>query len=317
MNFPLISIIIPTYNRKDKLCRLIESILNSNYPKEKLEIIVVDDASNDGTFETIRDKFLQDNIKVIRNKKNKLVSETRNVGIKNSHGEFLFFVDDDVILTTDTIYKLVLFMKEYRNPSIVGPIIYQFGKPKRIWSAGVKINFWTTYGKFLKEADIKKFGNIIRCDGLPSAFMVHKEIIKKIGLFNSKLFPTGFEELDFCIRASLLGYNVIVIKNAEAFHERKKGIRLHIPHNLYFGTRNRFIAHKLWSKNCFQVFVSQIFSIIFALILLIIKSTLYPKNYILCVKSILIGLWDGIRISFVLTPYIYSLKEGRGIKYEE
>lgn len=56
------SIIIPTHNRKEKVIRLINSVLASEYPMEKMEIIVVDDASTDGTYEYIQKKFPLSNV---------------------------------------------------------------------------------------------------------------------------------------------------------------------------------------------------------------------------------------------------------------
>jgi glycosyltransferase involved in cell wall biosynthesis len=66
------------------LTRLINSILQSNYPQDKLEIIVVDDASTDGTYEEIRAKF--HGVKIIRNEKEALPATSRNIGIKKLMG---------------------------------------------------------------------------------------------------------------------------------------------------------------------------------------------------------------------------------------
>jgi len=76
---PIVSIIIVTHNRNEKLIRLIESILTSNFPREKIEIIVVDDASNDGTYDIIKTKYPY--IKIIRTSKEVLPSAAKNIGI--------------------------------------------------------------------------------------------------------------------------------------------------------------------------------------------------------------------------------------------
>ncbi len=74
--YPFVSIIIPTRNRKEKLIRLINSILKSNYPENKMEIIVVDNASTDGTFEYLSKTFKKliktGRLKIIKNEKNLL-----------------------------------------------------------------------------------------------------------------------------------------------------------------------------------------------------------------------------------------------------
>jgi glycosyltransferase involved in cell wall biosynthesis len=56
-NFPLVSVVIPTHNRKEKLIRLIKSIFRSDFPKNRLEVIVVDDFSSDGTSKGVKKLF--------------------------------------------------------------------------------------------------------------------------------------------------------------------------------------------------------------------------------------------------------------------
>ena len=89
-NEPLISIVIPTFNRKNILTLLLESIFNSNYNKEKIQVIVVDDASTDGTSDEIKNKF--SSVQVIRNQKELLASHSRNIGAKSTKGEFIFLL---------------------------------------------------------------------------------------------------------------------------------------------------------------------------------------------------------------------------------
>lgn len=88
----LISVIIPTHNRKLLLKNAIDSVLNQTY--QKFEIIIVDDCSTDGTKDYVLS--LKDaRIKYFRNEKNLYAAASRNVGIKNSNGEFIAFLDDD------------------------------------------------------------------------------------------------------------------------------------------------------------------------------------------------------------------------------
>ena len=69
---PLVSIVIPTRNRKNKLIRLLASIMRSSYPADRLEVIVIDDASTDGTYHVVRKEFPK--VKLLRNE-TVLVSE--------------------------------------------------------------------------------------------------------------------------------------------------------------------------------------------------------------------------------------------------
>jgi glycosyltransferase involved in cell wall biosynthesis len=102
-----VSIVVPTRNRRDDLQELLDSISNQTaLPKE---VIVVDDSDDDGPrelVEKIRDNFLSIGIslKYLRgDEKNKSISAARNIGAKNSSGDIICFLDDDVILDKDFI----------------------------------------------------------------------------------------------------------------------------------------------------------------------------------------------------------------------
>ena len=92
MKYPLISVIIPTFNRAYLLYRAIKSVLQQTY--KNLEIIIVDDGSKDNTEEIIRN-ISDKRIKYVKHSKNKGLSASRNTGILISTGEFIAFLDDD------------------------------------------------------------------------------------------------------------------------------------------------------------------------------------------------------------------------------
>ena len=99
-----VSVIIPIYNASSTLEKCLNSIINQTY--KNLEIILVDDGSTDSSGK-ICDKFAKndDRIKVIH-KKNEGLGKTRNVGILESTGDYLFFVDSDDFIDLNTIEKL-------------------------------------------------------------------------------------------------------------------------------------------------------------------------------------------------------------------
>lgn len=101
----LFSIIIPVYNAGDNLIGTLNSVLQQ---KEKdFEILVIDDASTDDTMEmclSINED--NDNIKIYKNKENKGVAYTRNVGIKKANGEYVIFLDSDDVLEDDILGKI-------------------------------------------------------------------------------------------------------------------------------------------------------------------------------------------------------------------
>jgi len=108
-----VSVCITTYNRKELLANAIKSIINQTY--KDLEIIIVDDSSNDGTKELIQNEILKwDNrITYIRNKTNKGLASSRNIALSNSEGKYFTFMDDDDEWHEEFIEEFVEMAKKY------------------------------------------------------------------------------------------------------------------------------------------------------------------------------------------------------------
>tara|TARA_X000000950_G_scaffold193094_1_gene232840 strand:+ start:10988 stop:11821 length:834 start_codon:yes stop_codon:yes gene_type:complete len=167
-----ISVVIPSYNRKDFLKRSIDSAINQT--KKPLEIIVVDDGSTDGTETMIKSDY--DFVKFIK-QKNKGVSAARNIGIKVSIGEWICFLDSDDEWKKDKLEKQINAMKS--NPG------YKFFHSNEIWiKNGLRIN---------QKKKHKKYGGDIfdkcldMCRISPSSVMINKTVFDEVGNFNEDL----------------------------------------------------------------------------------------------------------------------------------
>jgi len=302
-DLPMVSVVIPTHNRKEKLTRLIKSILESDYPKDKLEIIVIDDASTDGTYERVKKLFLQ--VKIIRNDNEKLVSEWRHIGIKISRGKYIFLIDDDNVVAKNAIKELVKFMEEHSEVGVAGPIMYFLKDPSRIWCAGVKRNYWITTTKFVgfNTRDSSRYKEPCESEDFPNAFMVRREVFEKIGLFNSKIFPIQYEEGDFCQRVKRSKYKVMVVPTAKVWHDiplpeqiRTWTRRLNSPLRAYCIARNRVLFHTLWSRNALQRVVAILASIIISIYYIVMTLRYSSDNRHVVIKSIIKGIIDAFKL---------------------
>ncbi len=112
-NNPLVSVIVPVYNVEKYLIECVDSVINQTY--KNLEIILVDDGSTDSS-ENICDEYrkIDKRIKVIH-KENGGLSDARNVGLKNSNGEFVYFLDSDDYIQTDSLNLLVENINSYNS----------------------------------------------------------------------------------------------------------------------------------------------------------------------------------------------------------
>lgn len=110
MNNPLVSVIIPVYNKEEVIDRCLESIINQSY--KNLEIIIIDDGSTDLSLNHIQKYSLVDDRINIISQLNAGPGAARNTGIINSHGDYLSFVDADDYLISSMIELLVKIAKQ-------------------------------------------------------------------------------------------------------------------------------------------------------------------------------------------------------------
>ena len=221
-------------------------------------------------------------------------SACRNQGIKNAHGKYIFFIDDDNILHEDTIYELVKFLERNKQVGIAGPITYYYAAPSKIWCAGAKINppfFAPTH--IFQGASPKNLGDnwFIECDYIPNAYMIRRDVVYNVGLFDERL-PIGWEEIDFALRVIKKDYKVVVLNRAKIFHDIPFERDIHITrHRAYWRGRNRVIFYKKHAPiRCIFIFIDIIG---FILSLLTLRKTQIKS----LLFSYLKGINDGLKIS--------------------
>lgn len=192
MTNPKVSVIIPTYNRTDFLKLTIESIMNQSF--QDFEIIVVDDGTPNEENLILCNKYHK--VKYIKIKNSGGPAKPRNVGIKESQGKYLAFVDDDDIWLPTKLEKQVEILEENPDFGLVhsccevidkegnlqGQIVGRPGTPE------------------VKHGDVKMrmMGNWTVM--MPTSF-VRKEVINKVGFFNENM-PAALEDAEFWIRCS-------------------------------------------------------------------------------------------------------------------
>jgi GT2 family glycosyltransferase len=252
---PLVSVVIPTYTRWKKLKRLLDSVLKSDY--KNIEVIVVDDASTDGTFEEVKDYY--PTVRLVRNSKPLLLSACRNIGLRESKGDFVFFVDDDNVLDRGAVSSLVEVLNSHSDMAVVGPLMLYLLDPERVWCAGVRRNMVTSKTCILDQnCKSKCYATLVESDDFPNAFMVRKAIAMNLGGFDSKAFPIHYDEADFGQRVRMAGYKIAMNPGARVWHDipiphpQKDGILalLHMrsAQRTFFVSRNRLIFMKRYAS---------------------------------------------------------------------
>ena len=210
----LVSIIILNYNGENYLEDCIESIFRET--KHDFEVIVVDNNSPDKSGEKFSKKY--QNCKFILNEKNEGVSEGLNVGIKNSNGEYIVLLNNDLIVAPKWLDYL--FEAYEKNGSgLYQPKFLKMSDRSIIDSAGNLINiFGFGFSREKGKKDILKYNSIEEIGFAAGTCMfTAKEIFDKVGYFDKKLFAYN-EDLDLGWRARLLGYKSFYVPESIVYH---------------------------------------------------------------------------------------------------
>jgi O-antigen biosynthesis protein len=224
-----ISIIIVNYNVKEFLQNLLHSIGKSSN-KITREIIIVDNASNDGSVDFIREKFPE--VILIANEKNLGFSKANNIGLHKATGKYILLLNPDTLVSEDTFEKMIDFFE--KNPK-VGLAGCRILNPDGTLQLACRRSFpgpWTSFCKVIGLSNLFPHSRLFakynltyldpdqsyEVDAISGSFMMfRRELFDKIGGLDEKFFMYG-EDLDFCYRAQNSGYKVFYVHNTQIIH---------------------------------------------------------------------------------------------------
>jgi GT2 family glycosyltransferase len=239
-----VSIIIVNFNTRESLRRCLHSV-HAFPPPRKLETIVVDNASGDGSAEMVRRLFPQ--VKVLQNRDNRGFSSGFNRGIRNSSGSVLLALNPDIILSPGCVDTLAEFLDRHPDAGICGPKLLNpdgslqlscrafptllnvfFGR-RSIWNRLFPRNRMSR--SFLK-ADLD-YSVVQEVDWLVGAcMMIRRRVAESVGLFDEDYF-LYVEDTDYCYRAREKGFRVFYVPSASATHERGAATRKAFVSSMY------------------------------------------------------------------------------------
>lgn len=244
-----VSVVIPTYNSWITLRDCISSIQKQTL--KPFEIIVVDNASSDGTSQKTKAMFPE--IKLITLTINTGVTGGRNKGIEksSSRSDFILFFDHDMIADRKLLEELVDISQSNKTIGITTPKIYYSDNKKRIWAAGTGINLWTGQILFRGGRDIGQYETGEEVQVAPAVLLVKKLVIDKLRSFDDRYFAT-YEDTDFCFRTKRDGFKVFYAPRAIAYHKipsdpERESRRL--LSRAYWIGRNRILFMKDFGSN--------------------------------------------------------------------
>ena len=212
---PLVSVIIVNWNRGDDVRVAIRTLSRSRW--DRIEIIVVDNGSTDGSAEALAE---QDGIRLIRLAENFGPAAARNLGLDSARGRYVFFLDSDASITSWALRRLVERMDKDPSIGVIGC---------RIVNATTReIDQWI-YAEGQKSYSRREFDTY---SFSAAGALVRAEALAKAGQFWDELFIYN-EETDLSIRIIKAGYRIIYSPVAQVYHNPSNSGRV-VPAGYWF-----------------------------------------------------------------------------------
>lgn len=224
-----ISVIIVNYNVREFLNNALTS-LSKALAQLKSEIIVVDNASDDGSIQLVQKNFPA--VTLIVNRKNLGFAKANNQALALAKGKFLLLINPDTLVQEDSLTKLITFLQENKHVGMVGCKILNpdgtFQLPCRRSFPTPWVAFTKTFGLsslFPKSKLFAKYNltyldenKTYEVDAVSGSFMlVRREVYEKIGGLDESFFMYG-EDLDWCFRVQQAGWKVYYVPITSIIH---------------------------------------------------------------------------------------------------
>jgi len=272
-----ISIIIVNYKVRDYIVSCIDSIYKHSSLKYKFEIIVIDNCSNDGSIEAIKDQFPE--VSIIKNNINIGFAKAANQGAEIAKGKFFLILNPDTLFIEDTLFNIMSSLEEGIEPAVIGPMLLsEFKKLQQsFWKKPTLINtilslYHLDILNYKKNYSHKRIDEIFNVDSISGAvFFTQSKIFKLLRGFNENLF--WMEDIDYCVRAKKLGYKIYYLPKVKVIHYQGRSIRRNIKVALSNQLLSKIKFFKIHHSRvstfilfCAILFISIIKSILFLII---------------------------------------------------
>lgn len=290
---PKVALVILNYNGKTLTERCLQSVMESRYARK--EIIVVDNASTDGSAEQLAEMFPA--AVVLRNGQNLGVTGGRNRGFREAvrrGNDYVLSLDNDTRIDGRLIDELVAAAESDPAIGIVGPKTYSDDGSGKIQCAGGSITYTQNVcaQRGFGEVDRGQYDVMQQVDYFPGfGFMARREVFETLNFLDERFYGYGHEDTDFCLRATRSGYRVIYVPKAVMWHKGSATIGAYSPRKKYLEAVNSvyFVRKYGTSRDCVRYGLFAGLGLIYALAVQSVRgnrAAVFAKAR---------GMWHGLR----------------------
>lgn len=237
---PLVYAIVLTWNSGDAALDCLASLMNQEYPN--LRILVVDNASEDRTRQSVAEQF--PTIPMICLDQNQGFAGGNNVGIRHAldaGADYVLLLNDDTTMTPDALALMVAADQADPTIGLIGPALVSCRDMTQIY-VGAHIHWDSGSATEILATPEMLSTPLIRTDYVPGcALLVNRAVIDRIGLLDERYFAY-YEDVDWCLRAAEAGYRCTVTPAARVSHVNTADVRATGGDgSLYYPRRNQFL----------------------------------------------------------------------------
>ncbi|MGA2331298.1 MAG: glycosyltransferase family 2 protein [Syntrophales bacterium] len=257
-----ISIIMVNWNTKDLLKSCLESI-HKTIQDISYEIIVVDNASRDGSVAMLREKYLE--VRLIQNEENRGFGAANNQAMRIMTGRYALLLNSDTVLTENAVRELFTFMEAHADAAMAcGQLLNANGSKQNSVASFPNLLTLLTNTSLLeylfpdhypsKRYNHDKPIEVDSCIG--ACFLVRKKAIEDVGMLDERYF-FFFEETDWAYQMKKVGWKVFQIPTAFIYHFQGQSIGRDIQSRIEF-YRSRYQFFRKWKSRPYFIAVSTV-----------------------------------------------------------
>ncbi len=239
---PLVSIIAVNYNQPQVTYEFLDSLRHITYPN--YEVIVVDNGSPDGPPERIPTDYPE--VKLVISEKNLGFAGGNNLGVANSKGDYLMFLNNDTEVDPGFLQPLLQIFKEHPDAGMASlKLIYFHSENKKIIQYAGSTGINTRTGRGAKIGHLKlddgTYDDIRETQlGHGAAMMIPREVVRKVSMMPD-IFFLYYEEHDWCEMIKRAGYKIYYVGTSKVYHKESMTVGKNSPLKMYYMTRGRLL----------------------------------------------------------------------------
>ncbi len=257
-NYPFVSIIIPCRNEEEFIDDCVKSILKQNFPKENLEVLVMDGMSDDRTREIIKNYERKYSfIKLIDNPE-KVTPKGMNLGVKNSKGDIIIFLNAHSVFDKEFLKWTIYYLKNRPEATIVGGTLTSIVKKDNFFSKTIALVLDSVFGSGGVRYRQRKKEGFIK-DTLPFA-AYRRDFFKKIGYMDEELLRGQDAELN--LRILKLGGKIYFSPKIKSYVYVRSSLKKFFRQQFQYGYFKVKIAQKLGLKSILRQTIPSVFVLV-------------------------------------------------------